>query len=35
MREQTKHFDERVFKYGVNRLKAQIELNLAEVGHEF
>jgi hypothetical protein len=34
MKEQTKHFDERVFEYGVKRLEAQIKLNLARVGYE-
>jgi hypothetical protein len=34
MKEQTKHFDERVFKYGMNRLEAQIKQNLARLGYE-
>ena len=32
MKEQTKHFGECVFKYGMNRLETQIKRNLAGVG---
>jgi hypothetical protein len=35
MTEQTKHFAERVFEYGMKRLEAQIKKNLAGVGYEF
>jgi hypothetical protein len=34
MKEQTKHFDERVFKYGMNRMEAQIMLNLAGLSYD-
>ena len=34
MKEHAKHFDERVFKYGMNRLEAQIKQNLARLGYE-
>jgi hypothetical protein len=34
MKEQIKHFTESVFKYGMNRLGAQIMLNLIGWGHE-
>ena len=34
MKEQTKHFDERVFKYGMNRMEAQIMLNLVRLGFD-
>jgi hypothetical protein len=35
MTEQRKHFAECVFKYGMNRLEAQIKKNLAGVGYEW
>ena len=34
MKKQTKHFAERVFKYGMNRLEAQIKRNLVGWGYE-
>jgi hypothetical protein len=34
MKEHTKHFDERVFKYVMNRLEAQIKQNLARLGYD-
>jgi len=33
MTEQRRHFAERVFEYGMNRLEAQIKKNLAGVGY--
>jgi hypothetical protein len=35
MKAQTKHFAERVFKYGMEGLEAQIMLNMEEIGYEF
>lgn len=34
MKAQTKHFAERVFEYGMNRLETQIKNNLAGLGYE-
>jgi hypothetical protein len=34
MKEQTKHFAESVFKYGINRLESQINKNLGGLGYE-
>ena len=34
MKEQTKHFVDRVFEFGMNRLEAQIKWNLAGLGYE-
>ena len=35
MKEQTKHFANCGFEYGVNRLEAQIKWNLAGLGYGF